>query len=335
MENWSENSDATYPFVNPTNGDASAQGYEQGRVRARIPPNMSEQPVVDNPNILAAEPRHAAAVEPTRTTLRGPMGPVGPTGPRGYTGPEGEVGLQGPTGPAGPMGPQGLKGPAGQRGERGIQGIIGPTGPAGPRGPSGMRGSSGPAGPKGDTGPEGPRGPRGLRGESGAGAALPVAYGLKYHVSPSVDYYEAVTGPVIPLRTSGLMDNMGGADQDALTVASDGVYEISYHVHVQEAEQAAAMAVKVTRNGKMFLNDNPTKQIVGLTDSQGLPIPASFSGHLVEWLFNGDKIQLEHDAPCVVWLQQGRGAAMFARRLDGAREHIAAGKLESSTGEEE
>ncbi|MDR0397460.1 MAG: hypothetical protein LBH66_09190 [Oscillospiraceae bacterium] len=270
------------------------------------------------------------------TGPRGPLGsqgPIGPTGPRGPVGPEGEVGRRGPEGPTGAMGSQGPRGMAGPRGERGLQGVIGPTGPSGPKGPAGIRGAAGPEGPKGDTGPEGPRGlkgdtgpagpqgpegPRGLRGprgEDGVGAVPPPIYGYKHLTARSKEFYEAVTEPVIKLDSAGLMEGVGEDNTGAMIVQEDGVYEIRYMLRVQEAEHASSMSVRVTRNGEGFEDDEPAKQVVGTTDHQGLPIPASFDGFMAERLRRGDALRLEHDAPCVIWLQQGRSAALYLRRV--------------------
>jgi hypothetical protein len=134
--------------------------------------------------------------------------------------------------------------------------------------------------------------------------------------SESAEYYEVMSEPVIKLDAAGLAENVGMGETDTIVIEDDGVYEIRYLVKVQEAEQAAAMSVKVTRNGQTFKGDEPSKQIVGLTDSQSLPIPAVFEGHMVERLRKGDRLRLEQDAPCVVWLQQGRSASLYVRRID-------------------
>jgi hypothetical protein len=134
--------------------------------------------------------------------------------------------------------------------------------------------------------------------------------------STSTEYYEVMSEPVIKLDAEGLAENVGMDEADTITIEDDGVYEIRYLVKVQEAEQTATMSVKVTRNGQPFEGDEPAKQIVGLTDSRSLPIPAVFEGHIVERLRRGDRLRLEQDAPCVVWLQQGRSASLYVRKID-------------------
>ncbi|MDR1599159.1 MAG: hypothetical protein LBS11_04725 [Oscillospiraceae bacterium] len=156
---------------------------------------------------------------------------------------------------------------------------------------------------------------RGPRGEDGVGAAASAVYGFKHLTGSSAEYYEAVTGPVIKLESGGVLEGVGEDLEGAMIAREDGVYEIRYMVRVQEVEQASAMSVGVTRNGVAFEGDFPAKQVVGMTDQQGMPIPATFEGIMVERLRQGDALRLEHDASCVIWLQQGRSALLYLHRL--------------------
>jgi hypothetical protein len=142
---------------------------------------------------------------------------------------------------------------------------------------------------------------------------------LRYIASTSDEYYEDIKEAVVRLPSLGLMENIHDDNEGGIIIGDEGIYEIRYTLKVQEAERPSTMSVRVTRNGQGFENDKPPRQIVGQTDSQGLPLPTVFDGLLVERLHGGDVLRMEHDAPCVIFLQQGRGASLFVRRLDNGR----------------
>ncbi|WP_159459745.1 BclA C-terminal domain-containing protein [Scatolibacter rhodanostii] len=149
------------------------------------------------------------------------FGPTGPEGPTGPTGPD--LGPTGPTGPAGPTGPtgsDGLPGPVGA-----ISG-VGPTGPIGPTGPTGVIGISGAAAP---TPPP----------TETAAFAANTSGGLISVLVLGTD----IAFPNTQLLSSDITLTSGNT---VFTLATTGLYRISYHVNTTAA---VALGTRLVING--------------------------------------------------------------------------------------
>ena len=140
--------------------------------------------------------------------LRVPVfpGATGPTGPIGAVGSDtGPTGPQGPVGAMGVIGPDGLPGPVGPEGD---QGELGPTGDAGPAGLTGAAGAPAPLPPPTATAGFGANTVGGLISVFVAGTNLSF---------PSIQ----LLSPDITLTNGNIV----------FTVATPGIYRISYHVN--------------------------------------------------------------------------------------------------------
>ena len=125
---------------------------------------------------------------------RGEQGPQGIQGIQGEQGPKGDIGDIGPQGPAGQDGTNGTDGEDGITPHIGENGnwFLGETDTGKPsRGEQGPQGIQGEKGEKGDTGDTGPQGPAG-----------------------TTDYNNLNNKPVIPTKTSDLINDSNFADKD-------------------------------------------------------------------------------------------------------------------------
>jgi hypothetical protein len=212
------------------------------------------------------------------TGAQGVQGDHGPTGPQGVQGIQGEQGVAGPTGPTGTQGVQGDHGPTGPTGTQGVQGDHGPTGPTGtqgvqgdhgPTGPQGVQGEqgfvgpTGPTGAQGDQGVVGPTGPTGSQGDSITGPTGPTGAQGPIGTGGVIAYWLGAydtTDQTITSTTTAYTVNLNGQDPDSngvsivngneITYAHDGVYNFTYSLQVQNADnQAHAMSVWIRKNG--------------------------------------------------------------------------------------
>ncbi|NLT57723.1 MAG: collagen-like protein, partial [Clostridiales bacterium] len=159
--------------------------------------------VLENQIILTGKLTHALQA-PVFYGATGPTGPAGPTGS-----------AIGPTGPAGPMGP------------------------AGPTGPEGLPGPIGPTGPTGAVGPVGPDGPAGAAGATGGPAPLPPPSAISAFAANTAGGLITVlvagtnlSFPSVQLLSPGITLTSGNT---LFTVATAGLYRISYHVNTTAA----------------------------------------------------------------------------------------------------
>lgn len=136
------------------------------------------------------------------------------------------VGATGATGPTGPTGPGG--GPAGPAGPEG------PTGPIGPAGTQGLVGAQGPAGPQGATGATGATGSTGATGPTGTNTTATSAFAAN---TTGALIVAVAGGTLVPLPSSQVLPAGITVDgtNTVFTVATAGVYRISYAVNVTAA----------------------------------------------------------------------------------------------------
>lgn len=97
----------------------------------------------------------------------------------------------------------------------------------------------GPTGPTGSTGPTGP--------------ALTTAYGSKYNLSNNMVALTANVESVIPLDTTGVINNVIASIGNALEVIDAGVYKIDYRFSGMTASNET-LTLAVTQNGEDIQN---------------------------------------------------------------------------------
>lgn len=131
-------------------------------------------------------------------------------------------------GPTGSPGPQGPPGAPGVQGEQGPEGEPGTQGPVGPQGATGSRGT---AGLKGATGPAGPQGVPGAMGSADSA--------LFYALMPSDNAATVAPGGDVEFPQNGPTTSAGTArlTATAFTLATPGVYRVTFQVPVTEAGQ--------------------------------------------------------------------------------------------------
>lgn len=116
---------------------------------------------------------------------------------------------------------------------------ICPPGPPGPRGPRGLQGEQGIQGPIGPEGPAGPAGP--------AGPGVTPAYGSLYGAFTSRN---PVMGVNIEFDFPGPVSNMtADPTTNTITIATNGVYEISGALLCESVGQTDTFRVIIARNG--------------------------------------------------------------------------------------
>jgi hypothetical protein len=163
-------------------------------------------------------------------------------------------------------GKRGKKGSRGERGRRGLIGTTGLNGATGPIGPTGAAGASGPIGPIGPTGPT-----AGLNAFASAivtGAPL-----LTIHADTDVDW-----------TTTPVLSNIGFIAPSTFTIASSGVYEISYGA-VTTVSLLGALEIWV--NGVAVVPSTRIGALVGTGE---------FSGTFMLSLTAGDTVTLHNSS---------------------------------------
>jgi hypothetical protein len=178
---------------------------------------------------------------------KGATGSAGNAGATGGTGNTGLTGNTGSTGSTGVTGGTGLTGSTGSQGIAGTNGAVGSTGSQGIAGTNGAVGNTGSQGIAGNTGSQGNTGPAGSNGVSG--------YAYYYNVAAQTVAIEAD----VLFDTNGLNSPAPIATHTAgtsvITVASTGVYKVSFIVSATEPGQMA-----------VFLNGAP---VAGSTYGSG------------------------------------------------------------------
>lgn len=141
-------------------------------------------------------------------------------------------------------------------------------------------------------------------------------YGMKYLYVDDMFDVPRTTGWLIPLPSEASSSKVDAKSDHTLRTKEDGLYEIAYSVVIASADQVADASVYVTRNSKPLSEEGALRQTVGLSIGE-FPIPAAFTGHMIEELKKGDTLRIEHDAPCALTLARGRAASLFVRKIGG------------------
>lgn len=251
------------------------------------------------------------------TGIAGAAGPIGQTGATGATGvmgaagPTGAVGATGGTGPTGPTGQTGVTGATGSTGPTGITGPIGAAGAVGATGATGADGAIGATGPNGDSGATGAEGamgadgPEGPEGASGPSLTVTHAYAANTQGSPLV---VLVTGTPVPLPSNQLFTAGISANgtNTVFTVATAGVYRISYHINTT---LALLLGARIMIGG----TPNPASVVIPLVNT------TSYSNEIEVNLGTGATVSLQMFAPLLLGaatlLSSACGASLTIIRL--------------------
>jgi hypothetical protein len=187
--------------------------------------------------------RGESLIKWNQTGQPGAKGATGSVGNAGVTSGSGNTGLTGSTGPTGNTGPQGIAG---------NNGATGNTGSQGPAGNNGATGNTGSQGPAGNTGSQGNTGPAGSNGVSGYA------------------YYYNVAGQTVAIEADVLFDTNGvnspapiathTAGTSVITVASTGMYKVSFIVSATEPGQVAVFLNGAAVAGSIYGSGAGTQQ---------------------------------------------------------------------------
>jgi hypothetical protein len=178
--------------------------------------------------------------------------------------------------------------PAGDEGPQGLTGATGVQGPVGPAGAAGVQGLQG---------PEGPEGPAGASGLS--------AYGFCYQLATIVDA-TIVGGADVPLSNNGPLSSITHtAGTTTVTVATTGIYKISYSISITAG---IGTALSLAVNGTV---DASTVRSVPVATGE-------ISGEVMLALTAGDVITLRNDSAIPMTLDPAPsvGAQVNIIRLD-------------------
>jgi hypothetical protein len=123
----------------------------------------------------------------------------------------------------------------------------------------------GPTGKEGDEGPQGLQGPQGVSGASGG----ILSFANFYALMPGDNTATIATGAPILFPTPGLSHGGGitpttGESTSSFTLASKGIYEVTFHVSISEAGQLALSLNGTQIDYTVVGRATGTSQIVGI-----------------------------------------------------------------------
>ena len=234
------------------------------------------------------------------TGATGAQGHTGATGLRGATGAQGNTGIQGATGAQGHTGATGLQGATGAQGNTGIQGA---TGAQGHTGATGLQGATGAQGNTGIQGAQGATGAQGAIGATGAGGALGL-YGSFGSTANQTILAAGNTAYFSNLYVDGAGNNqvtVSGTNNDLITIASPGVYNIQFSAQVQITSGGGGSTIYIwlEQNGVTVPWSNTTVEL----SSSNAPQVAAWNFFIkttspnetfrIVWTGNNNNIQID------------------------------------------